>query len=239
MAKLKEYSTLEEKEDLFINGSSRIQVNLKEAFQILDNFVERGKGNFAFRGMNEAKFKLYNSAQRYYLNQELNLQVDPEVGIESHYNNFISSMIDECRDWNSGTGKKLLSTYNINEENALAYLSYMQHYGVPTPFLDFTFDPYTALFFALDNLSFYPSDNEIDNYFSIYYTDTSSVVYSSWRSIFAGGMKEYKEFGKISYEELNDYPMHLLLPTDQEYKIINNTNILNQRGLFFLQQPLF
>ncbi len=39
---------------------------------------------------------------------------------------------------------------------------------------------------------------------------------------------------KIPYSEVSKNPMQLLLPDNEAYQIINNTNIINQKGLFFI-----
>lgn len=229
MAKLPEYKTIEEKAKYFQNGAIKVAFNIDKIFEELDTL--QSNKDFIFRGCSEAKYKLFNSAQRYYVNNELFLQVKREE-MSNHYDIFISALIDESKSWNKSTVKNLLKASNIDEDNSLAYLSYMQHYGIPTPFLDFTFDPYLALFFAVDNLQSTASDKEIDNYFSIYYTYQNATIFEGWKHVFKTNGQDLKK-GKISYKEVNMNAMHILLPDDESYKILNNTNIINQKGLFF------
>ena len=225
--KLEEYSTIKEKAAFFKNGDVKISVNIDAIFEKLSEFTEKGDG-FIYRGCSEAKYKLYNSAQRIYMNQELHKQV-PEDSISEHYKNFITELIENCKTWNNGVVSKLLKNSGIDENNAIAYLSYMQHFGVPTPFLDYSFNPYVSLFFAIDNLNYNPSDNEIDNYFSLYYTYKDATMFQSWKYVFDENLKKED----ISYETIDANDMSIILPDNELYKIINSVNIINQEGLFF------
>jgi hypothetical protein len=229
MSKLSEYSKFADKTTFFINGDLRVTKNIEGIFEKLEEC--KATGDFIFRGCSEAKYKIYNSAQRHYITNELFRQV-PKKDMPSHYNLFISNLIEECKVWNSQTVKNLFNANKVNEENSLAYLSYMQHYGIPSPFLDFTYDPYIALFFAIDNISFNPSDIEIDNYFSIYYTYQNATIFESWKLVFKNQIPSLNS-GVIPYSEVNKNEMHILLPDTEAYQIINNTNIINQKGLFF------
>jgi hypothetical protein len=224
---LEEYSTLEEKAHFFTNGESKISVNIDKIFANIKDFKEAGTG-FVFRGSGEAKYKLYSSAQRVYINQELHKQVPPDE-ISEHYKRFIENLINNCKSWNNGVVSKLLKSVGIDENNALAYLSYMQHFGVPSPLLDYTYNPYVALFFAIDGLDYRPSDNEIDNYFSIYYTYTEATAFQSWKYVFDENLKKQD----ISYETIDLNSMSIILPDEELYKIVNSVNIVNQEGLFF------
>lgn len=235
MAKLTEYLQIADKAKYFTNGDIRIVLNVDDIFQKLDEY--KATGDFIFRGCSEAKFKIYNSAQRHYITNELFKQV-PSAEISNHYDAFISNLIEECKSWNNGTVKNLLINNKVHEDNSLAYLSYMQHYGVPSPFLDFTYDPYIALFFAIDNLNYTPSENEIDNYFSIYYTYQNATIFETWKWVFDEKTPELKS-GNIQYSEVNKNSMHILLPDNEAYQIINNTNIINQKGLFFYNNNPF
>jgi len=235
MATLSEYKTLTEKNAVFHQGDVRIVVNVDKIFEKLDEFS--ATGDFIFRGCCEAKYKMYNSAQRIYINQELYQQVRTEE-IQSHYDKFIDNLISESRSWNKFTVANLLKASKIDEDNSLAYLSYMQHFGIPTPFLDFTFDPYYALFFAVDNVVDNPSDSEIDNYFSIYFTYHNAMIFEGWKYAF-DEINEQQNIGNISYDTVSANWMNILLPDNKAYSILNNTNIINQKGLFFYNNHPF
>lgn len=228
MATLKQYASFEEKERYFVNGSAKIIINIDKIFSRLDDLQKNG--DFIFRGVDEAKYMLYNSAQRHYLTSELFRHAAPgdEAG---HYDKFVGGLIDECKQWNNFTVKNLLAASGIDENNSLAYLSYMQHFGVPTPLLDFTYDPYQALFFAVNTANTYSSDKEIDNYFSLYYTYYNSTIFEGWRGAF--NSDEYTAgSSKLNYDVVSKSIAHIVLPQDEAYKILNNTNIINQKGLF-------
>jgi hypothetical protein len=167
MATLSQYRSFAEKNECFLNGNTKFIINIDKLFDKIDE-LHRNR-DFIFRGVDEAKYKLYNSAQRHYINSELFKHAAPDDDA-GHYDRFVGGLIDECKQWNSSTVKNLLTASGIDENNSFAYLSYMQHFGVPTPLLDFTFNPYLALFFAVNSVKHYPSDNEIDNYFSLYCT---------------------------------------------------------------------
>ena len=224
---LSEYSAIEEKSSFFTNGDSKININIDKVFEKLKDFKEQGDG-FVFRGCGEAKYMLYNSSQRLYINQELHNQI-PADEISEHYRGFIENLIDSCKNWNNGVVSKLLMNAGIDENNALAYLSYMQHFGVPSPLLDYTYNPYVALFFAVDGLEYKPSNNEIDNYFSLYYTYTDSSVFTGWKYVFDENLKKKD----ISYQSIDLHNMSIILPEDELYRITNSVNIVNQEGLFF------
>lgn len=229
MGLLQQYKDISEKAHYFNQGDLKVIAHVDKIFEKLDEF--HAMGDFIFRGSPEAKYKLYNSAQRHYINHELFAQV-PLKDVSKHYDQFIEHLIYECKVWNNATVKNLLISSGIDEENSLAYLSYMQHFGVPTPFLDFSFSPYLALFFAIDNNEYSPSDIEIDNYFSIYYTYQNATAFEGWKHLFNKNGKDIDK-GKIPYTEVCKNSMHILLPDAESYKILNNTNIINQQGLFF------
>ncbi|MFD0991061.1 FRG domain-containing protein [Mariniflexile jejuense] len=226
---LEEYSTFEEKMPYFVNGGFKIDENsnINGVFSKLKEFQTKGTG-FIYRGVPEAKFRLYNSAQRVYMTKDLHINV-PVDSIQEHYNEFIESAIENCKIWNNGVIKQLLKNGGVDPQNSLAYLSYMQHYGAPTPLLDYSFNPYIALFFSLNKEPYCESEVEIENYLSLYYSHSESNTFDTWKYVFDNNLKKEG----ILYETVSKNDLSILLPDNELYKIINNANIINQEGLFF------
>lgn len=67
---------------------------------------------------------------------------------------------------------------NLQPNSKLAWLSVMQHYGVPTRLLDFSESPYIALYFAME---FYTPQNHED--FSVFAIDYNGIMDNSIRVI--------------------------------------------------------
>ncbi len=161
------YKNLEEKSNFF----DCITINSKEEFEELAHYWTDSKerpsldtgSKYIFRGLTEAKHKLFNSAQRYWIGEELS-------NLGSNYQEFIQSLIDNAKTYQANL---LVKYYNAFGHPAydLSILSFLQHYGAPTPLLDFTYKFDSAAFFATDGLIHNPS-SDIDNYCSIYSIDT-------------------------------------------------------------------
>ena len=116
---------------------------------------------YIFRGVNEASYRLYTTAQRAY----------DELKLDIPYSDFIQFYIDETLNnqeiCNYFEGKD----YQITD---FLILSLLQHYGYPTPLLDFSYDIYSALFFAIDNMKEGNNDEEISDYVSLYIVNSAN-----------------------------------------------------------------
>lgn len=210
------YRALQEKSQYFIKRNLRFD-NLKDLLDLLKEFSSSDNQDFLFRGQPEAKFMLYSSLQRYWVERKL----------EKYYGSYrelIDNLIENSRKWNSGLILRYLKNSGWNETE-MSILSIMQHYGVPTPLLDFTCDVHKSLFFAISNIDLSPPVSEIEKYFSIYYIYKDNPVLGLGEKKSSGPQKSDLNLAMKSGISLIDN-------TNEAYRIQNNLNILNQEGAF-------
>lgn len=229
------YSDFKDKDELYVCH----EVNSKASFDIfLKEFSPNKKGTsprFFFRGVNEAKYKLYNSGQRAWLTYELNK-------FYTSYQDIIRIQITNVKKAQNGLLAKFYKNLGSKAYD-LTLLSFLQHYGGATPFLDWTEDIHVALYFALDGLKQF-SATGIDNYFSVYVIDNE--IFPDWQDLIKQESKELKE--KKEVEKIINNPFYFQKPFYLKWGVntinlqnhppflihINreNLNIINQRGLF-------
>lgn len=149
MAKLKEWKSIEDKLEHF----EYTQINTDEE---LIRFMDKPWNEFYFRGLNSARFRLYSSVQRTWIEQSLSKRFGYDINV------FVQREIENAR-------KKLVGYKEIFQGlNDWEILCFLQHYGAPTPLIDFTLDLDAALYFAYSEVVLKSSDNEIDDYISVY-----------------------------------------------------------------------
>ncbi len=144
------YNTFAEKDEIF----TREEI---ESFDVLMSRLcaLREDGHF-FRGQSDAGWKLYSGIQRDWILKPL------------------SSYFDSAEEFNEKhlsyqqqhAGSDLAK--HTRQRNDLADSSALQHYGAPTPFLDFTSEIDAALYFATDGMAAEVDVRESSCRFSIY-----------------------------------------------------------------------
>ena len=167
-----EYTDLAEKETAFGDHYKRI-----DSIEELKKFLASSKTlrKNIFRGVCEARFKNYTSAQRMYMVHDLRQTASIEW--------LIQKQIESIKKEHENLLGKYYKSLGI-ALNDFLYLGIAQHYGGISPFLDFTQRFKTALFFMADGAIFSPHGiNEIGNYSSLYFFDVSNKAHINFNSV--------------------------------------------------------
>ncbi|HXB90977.1 MAG TPA: FRG domain-containing protein [Puia sp.] len=171
MGKLSFYGTLEEKLPHFNQGAiTHYRIDNASQFegwyQVMKTTIsnEPPFANF-FRGVTEARYKLYNSAQRFWIRN--NLQEIEALQQSLSYIDMVQKMVNNAKKVK--LLQQVFEYYDLlDEQRDFPLLSILQHYAAPTPLMDWTYDLDVALFFAIDGLRPSEKGNTIDDYISVY-----------------------------------------------------------------------
>lgn len=174
--KLPEYKAIKDKGEFF---DSYI-IETSKDFESFYNYFASKKG-LIYRGVNEAKFHIYTSAQRFWLTDNLKSQ--------STFNEFIGKLL--CKLKSDNTIIEYLKSTDVAYNDVLG-LAMLQHFGAPSTFIDFSLDLNCALFFAFDGMKKGNSENEIDDYVSLYIVKRKALEQSflpNLTDMYAHGME--------------------------------------------------
>lgn len=217
------YKTLAEKDPIF-NCKT-----LNDMASVLAELFKLESEGYFFRGQADASWKLFSAIQRKWLDENL----------QSKFNS-IHSFIKQHIDYQKANAADKFSGQHLND---ISVLSTLQHFGGPTPFIDFTSKSDSALYFATDNAPALGAD-EATEYISIYawkpgkgaasastndLTNWVTVVeqYEDGINISIGGIKE-----ATSLEFLKAFSVLYLKPESEEFLKIANPRLDLQNGLF-------
>lgn len=135
MGKLQFFSDLEQKK-FFFNQTDITYYKIDNAWQFvnwydqINNITSLNPFDNFFGGMNEARYKLYNSSQRYWIQNNL---IDLEKLKETiPYAAMIQNMVNNAKE--NKLLQQVFQYYDIqNEQMDIPILSILQHYAAPTP----------------------------------------------------------------------------------------------------------
>jgi hypothetical protein len=187
---LSQYDTLLQKSEFFTQTNIETKSDFDEVFE---KFTD--SKNILFRGLNDAKYRLYSSLQREWITSKLYEKYDT-------YQAFLEALVNNARLQQGQVLTKYLNKIGIDSENDLAVLSFLQHYGCPTPLLDWTYSFSNALFFATQGIKKPEGKWEIENYFCVYYLEEEFFEKASMQQLFDIGLTKQKDKLK---NELNEY----------------------------------
>ncbi|QQR86875.1 MAG: FRG domain-containing protein [Flavobacteriales bacterium] len=151
------------------------QIETEQEFdQVWDEHVD--KSNHFYRGQREAVWQLYTTGQRKWIDDRLHES-------EESYGAFMQRMVANARTMYGGLLVKYLERIGMDPQSDIAVLSFLQHYGGPTPLQDWTFSFGNAVFFAMDGIR-KEGDAEADHYFSVYHIEDSGFASADLQQIF-------------------------------------------------------
>lgn len=150
-----------------IKDQSFASISYIETEQELDfalHYLEQHNNEYYFRGINDARFQMFASSQRYWMEQlpritRFNL---------AEYHRTIELLIR--LSWSVQEVKDYMSQQHVGY-NEFFILALMQHFGVPSPMIDFSTSVWKGLFFAVDsrNPLIDNGTQDLSDYVSLYY----------------------------------------------------------------------
>lgn len=180
-----EYETTLQKALFF----EQVMIDTKEDF---DSIYEENKNleSTLYRGVSEAKWRIYSSLQRYWINEKLY-----QNGTD--YKTFVEKTIINAKKQNGGVLEKFFKKNGISPDNDIAVLSFLQHYGCPTPLVDWSNSFENALYFATENVNAFTKESrEIDKYFSVYHIEEKDLISTSLVALVEKGISEAEKHVK-------------------------------------------
>jgi len=166
--KLQEYRTDEEKQEFFLHSTA----NNVECFENLIEPFLKLPGKFLFRGVKDRAFRMFSIIQRMSIIQSNIQQLDLTYAISNVLQKFKDNifLMGELK-------KQMMPEAKITDYSILAFI---QHFGGPSPLIDFTSDLSTALFFAFDGKEEY-------KYASLYVVPKNPFEFGEIAKIYKSG----------------------------------------------------
>lgn len=228
--KLETYTDLSEKEKIF-KSKGYLKIDTVAQFKIwYNNFTTEKK---LFRGVNEAKFKIYTSAQRFYITHDLDKSGKKVEDV-------IEEELKQVKQIEDGLLKKYFDLLGVIDHDML-YLSFLQHYLGISPFIDFTTNVDKALFFMQDGGAFEHGGVGIDNYSSLFYKQLDPKK-SVKRNISEDEIRKKYSFSRMICRTNNGMRKKNILFRTEELNVgkknissLANLNMIAQDGRFLFR----
>lgn len=112
-----------------------------EAVRMISAYQSATGARFVWRGIADSRWPLYSSLVRSYIKQTGSIPTESQL--RDAEREVIKEAHEWVLDWHPRGGRL----------TGLELLASLQHYGVPTRLLDFTFNPLIALWFAVEGAS--------------------------------------------------------------------------------------
>lgn len=241
--KLRVFETIKEKKKAF----DYEQITSFDAvWNKVDEINERQKSRpVYFRGQADGSWKIFSSAQREWITRELDKQYNDYAGfirrlLEFSKTNYALFLKNEC---------KIITDISI--------FSVLQHYGAPTPFVDWTSDYNVALYFASQTAE-QCLGNELNSFVSIYWLEVGDGPATPNNDLYplAKVLEEYRQKINVSmqnlgapssqieqfyknatqFSEWENFPILWIEESDEDYMKISNHRYDLQNGAFIFNK---
>ena len=154
------YDCFKDKESIYLDNR---RIDSFADFKHVVDELRNSKEEFIYRGISDASYKMYSSAQRYWIDNKGDQLVDKTF---IDYDDYLQKLVDRTKVL------KVVNAYlekNQVHYNEMWLLSLMQHYSAPSVMLDFSHDLISSLFFMCDGAGKPKGDGCLDDYVSLYY----------------------------------------------------------------------
>lgn len=203
-----------------------------------DKFIYRGQSNLFKNGSFTpwgiiSSFNRENDTKKFMFRRFLTQQLEQGL-FEAYYRNY-----------------EFVKNTNLNQSDLISRLYFLQHYGISTCLIDFTFDPLVALYFSLTSLKGHnvaKNPNSSTGVKNIYPNNCYVSIYQINHKLLCeklaiNNLDEANKYLSINYDY---YAIdlikglewaHLAIDLDPLSKInnsINNYNLSEQKGCFLL-----
>lgn len=171
------------------------------------DFLSSRKHYIIYRGVKESKFYLKTSLQvRWKEIEHFHPSCTPKE--------YLSKMVMLL------SSNKEIKEYLIKDGKSyscISILALMQHYGIPTPLLDWTPNIKIGLNFAYDGIDLSPSDDEISNYVSLYFInlwENHELTDASYQAILADCYERLFRLDLNDVEDLSEVTLQNIFNID-------------------------
>lgn len=210
-------------------------VHIKSIEQLVLMLSDLKSKNSFFRGQKHWKWRVNSGAQREWFKNRL--FIEKYYKGESSVNQFFQEFLNFIKS-------KILKIQQSAQDD-FSLISELQHYGAPTPFIDFTTQPWVALFFALGMDSCESAEVVGDTNCSLYsfqsgkgaetpandWTNYSEIIRQDLEPAFATPTLKCNNLVN-TYRFLEDFSCIYLRDDETDLLKLYNPRLAAQKGMF-------